>query len=94
MHDRDRLKILSDIEEAADKLRSSIIILTLSLIGYLATISMTLFELFRLGVSDTKTILWFLLSLVFFFMMRYNRPNEADLHRYTSLVKEYKKHKN
>jgi len=90
MDERERFRLLSEIEEAAVGVRHSIFIMTICFVAFAITLMIGVFELVRLGL-DARTIGWYGISAICYTLVRVNAPHPGKLEHYISLIREYNK---
>ena len=88
MDDNEKLKLISEIQEAGSEIRHSIIIMAVCFIACITTWIISMFEFYRLGF-DIKVLIWLMLSMILFRLNKLNSPDPDKLERYVSLVREY-----
>jgi len=89
MDDSERIKLFTEIKELGEDIKKHMTVMAICFIGYTLTTIMTIIEGFRLGILDTTTVMWFVISMLCMGLMSNNKPPADKLAQYVTLVTEY-----
>lgn len=87
--ENDKLKLLTEISEIYQIIRPKMILISIYVILHAITMIVAIVEIFRIGLLDSRTIAWYILTVIFHILAKTNAPSKTIMERYNNLIREF-----
>ena len=87
--ENEKLKLLTEISEIHQIIRPKMILISIYVILHAITMIVAIVEIFRIGLLDSRTIAWYILTVIFHILAKTNAPSKTIMERYNNLIREF-----